>query len=367
MALLNFPSNPSTGDLHTVGTTTWQWSGTAWIKAPNPSTTFGFVTATNVTITSSTNAISTTSGALIVAGGVGIGGDLWLGGDLYAQGQVVITTATFADGILSGDDIKIVIEIGSNAVVISNTSTLQSVTTRGSTTTNRVSFLNTSQSTSTTTGAVIVRGGVGIGGNLAINGSIYAAGSTGTIGQVLSTTPTGVQWANPISTFDGGLITQPLRITDTTNSTSTTTGALIVDGGVGIGRDMWVNGRINSESIKIADTIFDSTVMAVNTMAPTVIDSFLFDQYRSAKYMVQIHDGTGGSGRCQVTELMLLVSNTGTVSILEYGNIFPQGDLGNFDADFQVTPGGESVVSLKFIASDVTNKTVKVLRTAMAV
>ena len=111
MALLNFPSNPSTGDLHTVGTTTWQWSGTAWIKAPNPSTTFGFVTATNVTITSSTNAISTTSGALIVAGGVGIGGDLWLGGDLYAQGQVVITTATFADGILSGDDIKIVIEI----------------------------------------------------------------------------------------------------------------------------------------------------------------------------------------------------------------------------------------------------------------
>ena len=82
--------------------------------------------------------------------------------------------------------------------------------------------------------------------------------------------------------------------------------------------------------------------------------------------MIQIDEGAGISARCQVTELMLLVTNMGNVSILEYGNIFPDGDLGNFDADFQNT-GGDQVVSLKFIASDYTPKTVKLLRTAMAV
>jgi hypothetical protein len=362
---LNFPLNPNPGDQHTVGSTTWQWDGTAWIKAPNQSTSFGSLTATSVVISSVTNAVSTVTGSLVVYGGVGIGGDLWLGGDLYAQGHYVLTTATFANGIVSGSDINAVIEVGSGAVIISNTSTLQSVTTRGSTTTNRITVTNTSQSVSTTTGALIVVGGVGIGGNLSLNGKIYAAGTTGTVGQVLSTTPTGVQWANPVNTFNGGAITQSLSISDTTNSTSTTTGALTISGGVGIGRDVWVGGRVNSESTRIADTIFDSTVMTVNTMAPTVIDSFSFNQYRSAKYMIQISDGANNTditGRCQVTELMLLVSNTGTVNILEYGNIFPQGDMGNFDADLQ-----SSIVSLTFIANDVTDKTVKVLRTAMAV
>jgi hypothetical protein len=82
--------------------------------------------------------------------------------------------------------------------------------------------------------------------------------------------------------------------------------------------------------------------------------------------MVQIDEGAAPGARCQVTELMLLVTNGGVVQILEYGNIFPEGDLGDFDADFQNT-GGDQVISLKFIAVNDTPKTVKVLRTAMAV
>jgi hypothetical protein len=82
--------------------------------------------------------------------------------------------------------------------------------------------------------------------------------------------------------------------------------------------------------------------------------------------MIQIDEGNVPGSRCQVTELLLLVTNDGTVSITEYGNIFPYGDLGDFDADFQNT-GGDQVVSLKFISSDANPKTVKVLRTAMSV
>lgn len=359
MSTLNFPTNPQVGDTYTVGATTWKWTGYAWVKAPSANS-FGNITATSVVISSVTNAISTVTGSLVVYGGVGIGGDLWLGGDLYAKGHYVLTTATFADGILAGSDINISLEPGSNAVIIANTSTLQSVTGRGATTTNAVNFFNTTNSVSTTTGAVVVKGGLGLAGNLAIGGRIYAGGSTGTVGQVLTTTATGVVWSTPTTTYNGGTITGTLRIANTTSSTSTTTGALVVDGGVGVG------GRINSESIRIADTIFDSSSVTVNSTTPTVIDSFSFKQFRSAKYMVQIDEGAAPGARCQVTELMLLVTNGGVVSITEYGNIFPEGDLGDFDADFQNT-GGDQVISLKFIAFDDTPKTVKVLRTAMAV
>jgi hypothetical protein len=357
---LNFPTNPSSGDRYTVGNITYQWTGYAWIKAPNQTFSFGSLNASSVIISSATNATSTITGSLVVFGGVGIGGDLWLGGDLYARGRYVITTATFADGIIQGDDINAAIEVGSGAVIISNTSTLQSVTGRGSTTTNRVSFFNTTNSISTTTGAVLVKGGLGLGGNLALGGYLYAAGSTGTTGQVLTSTATGVVWATPVTNYNGGTITGTLHITNTSSSTSTTTGALIVTGGVGVG------GRINAESVKIVDAIFDSSSVMVNSTAPTVIDSFSFKQFRSAKYMIQIDEGDIPGSRCQVTELLLLVTNAGTVSITEYANIFPDGDLGDFDADFQNT-GGDFVVLLKFIASDTTPKTVKVLRTAMSV
>lgn len=360
MATLNFPTNPSIGQTHTVGSSTWLWNGTAWVANPTPSKIFDRITATSILVTTTTNATSTITGALVVTGGVGIGGDLWLGGDLYAQGHYVLTTATFANGIVEGPDISAVIEPGSGAVIISNTSTLQSVTGRGATTTNAVNFFNLTNSVSTTTGAVVIKGGLGLGGNLSLGGRIYAGGSTGTVGQVLTTTATGVVWSTPTTNYNGGTITGTLRIANTTSSTSTTTGALVVDGGVGIG------GRINAESVRIADTIFDSSSVTVNSTTPTVIDSFSFNQFRSAKYMVQIDEGAAPGARCQVTELMLLVTNGGVVQILEYGNIYPEGDLGDFDADFQNT-GGDQVISLKFIAVNDTPKTVKVLRTAMAV
>jgi hypothetical protein len=56
---------------------------------------------------------------------------------------------------------------------------------------------------------------------------------------------------------NGGTFTTALSITSSTQATSTTTGALVVTGGVGIGRDLWVGGLI--ESLSTSQSISTTT------------------------------------------------------------------------------------------------------------
>tara|TARA_B100001057_G_scaffold336096_1_gene336878 strand:- start:299 stop:547 length:249 start_codon:yes stop_codon:yes gene_type:complete len=32
---INFPTNPTTGDIHTVGLNEWEWNGYAWSRIPD--------------------------------------------------------------------------------------------------------------------------------------------------------------------------------------------------------------------------------------------------------------------------------------------------------------------------------------------
>ena len=102
-------------------------------------------TANNIIVPGTTNAVSTTTGALQVAGGVGIGGSLYIGG--------IVTATNFF--------------IGGYAV---STSTAFS----GGTVANAINITNTSPTSSSSTGALTVAGGVGIGGGLFVKGSISA-------------------------------------------------------------------------------------------------------------------------------------------------------------------------------------------------
>jgi len=54
----------------------------------------GLVVSTTATILSTSNSVSTTTGALQVAGGAGIQKDVWVGGKIYSQNAEVITTST---------------------------------------------------------------------------------------------------------------------------------------------------------------------------------------------------------------------------------------------------------------------------------
>lgn len=317
MALLNFPSNPSIGDTWTVGNKTYIWNGNAWIFSSQ-----NFISVATLAVTSSSISTSTTTGALRVTGGTGIGGDLNLGGSATIAGAVTITNMTSA--------------------------------------------------TSTITGALVVAGGVGISGDLHLGGQFFVNGqnvlTTASFAYVISA---GEDIAINLSNIDGSLIfsnTSTLQTVtsrgsstnrivtflNTTQSTSTTTGAVVINGGLGVAK------RVTTESLRITDAIFDSNSVSTNMNSTLEIDSYSLNEYRAAKYLVQIDEGTGISAEYQMNEIMLIANNNGTVALTEYGIVSTNGPMGDFTATVM-----SNVVYLKFTPTFATQKTISVLRTSI--
>jgi hypothetical protein len=146
----------------------------------------------------------------------------------------------------------------------------------------RATDLASYQSTSTQTGAIVTPGGVGVGGDVNIGGKLdvntsatLAELSVEGITKILSTAVntstiaadgnalqvSGGIYAENINLagvglikgsriltvaegFTGGIISDPLIISTSTNSTSTNSGALVVQGGIGVGRDMNIGGSV---------------------------------------------------------------------------------------------------------------------------
>jgi hypothetical protein len=224
-----------------------------------------------MTITNATASVSTGTGALVVAGGVGVAGTLYAGDTISV---VKSDTATFeaTTGTITG---RFQVNTGANAVVAGATSAhtfdLYSNGLLGLRvyTTGSVGIMQTTASTSTNTGALVVAGGVGVAGSLyvgsLIQGAIGFFSNSGASATSVSMDATAGQqalvrfldggslkWlfakgssndffiydqANTITALTvtpGATTVGKLTVGYTTASTSTTTGALVVAGGVGV-------------------------------------------------------------------------------------------------------------------------------------
>jgi len=228
-------------------------------------------------------------------------------------------------------------------------------------------------------GALVVNGGASIGQDLYIGGKIYIAGSpaltTSTLATVivggtdiyLTTSNTGTITINDASTLQsvtnrGSTTTNIVHFTNTSDSISTVTGAVVITGGLGVG------GRINAESVQLSHAILDTTETTVNTTDSIVVDTYNINDFRSAKYLIQIDEGDGplrpSSANFEVIELLLLVDNSANVYATEYAVLTSSaGELGDFAADCDVSGN----IRLYFTAYNATNKILKVLRTALSV
>ena len=383
---LGFPTNPLVGDTYKLGTQTYVWNGVAWAiqtqAAQNPE---------SITVGTGTFTVSISSGTITI--------------DNYQ----VVTTNTLGNiavtSLNAGTDTRVSSTIGD--IIVWNESTFESVTSRGATSTHDISLSSTSTSTGTDSGALIVAGGVGIGGTLNvgenaiflstdnslstnsgavvfsggvaiakdlwIGGDFYARGQTvlttsSFAGQIVAgtdilvtATDTGVIYFSDVSTLQsvtdrGFSTTNQIIVDNTTTSTSSGTGAVVIAGGLGVG------GRIYSESVQIADAIFDSMVVNINNTATVVVDYYPFSTFRSAKYVIQIDSGYGPTAQFEVIEILLLADNIGTIYATEYAVLSSAGELGQFAAALDVPTNN---INLYFTAHTATDKELTILRTGL--
>ena len=235
-------------------------------QTPTVATTypFSFNAASGVVAISTTTATgSTTTGALVVTGGVGIGGGLYVGGIVTATSFVgafsgSITTATNATNVTvsttttnasyylvfvssSSGSLSVVSDAGNKLTYNPSTSVL--------------SVLGTASSISTTTGAVVIGGGLGVGGNINVGGNVSGVGSITTITSgvyswVFDNTGNLTLPTTGIANISAGTSTiyvntgSAIVINNTATSTSITTGAVVIGGGLGVKGNINLSGNI---------------------------------------------------------------------------------------------------------------------------
>ena len=138
-----------------------------------------------------------------------------------------------------------------------------------------VRVTDTTESSQSTDGALVVTGGVGIGKKLFVAGDTKLEGTTASTskdtGALIVEGGVGIEkdifggdslgLVNDINVGSAATIAGVTKITDNTSATSSSTGALVVTGGAGIGGDVWIGaglsvaGTLTYEDVTNVDSV----------------------------------------------------------------------------------------------------------------
>jgi hypothetical protein len=249
--------------------------------------------------------------------------------------------------------------------------------------------LSTETAINTTTGALIVQGGVAVVEDMFVAGRITRSGTVSTnainkagVGLSLSTStyidagsmganagfaaihsvgrPTIIGSLNPNyddaatlyidgqPLFTGGATASSawalfiangnVKVGSNTNNNGTTSsGALQVSGGVGVGGNLTAGGTVKGLAVKVDDNLITSPkITGKSTNAPVLIDTYVGNEFTTAKYLVQVVD-IDSPNKFHVVELMVTYDGSGASSgvyISQYGIITNTGELGSFDVSY---------------------------------
>ena len=232
-----------------------------------------------LTLAGTTQATSTNTGALQVFGGVGVGGNIFVGGGTSIAGISTVTNTTNASStttgalqVVGGAGIGRDLYVGGTIYGVVTTATLISTAQRLSTATHFLTFVDSNNASAT-------------GENLYTTSSITINPATGEI-DILSTlnstsTTTGALVVTGGAGIGGNLfvgggtsIAGVSTVTNTTNASSTTTGALQVVGGAGVGGSLFVGGNLNVTGTISGTLAGNATVVSV-IATPTNATHFL--------------------------------------------------------------------------------------------
>ena len=270
----------------------------------DPGIVWDTVKAGDLIVGNATPSTSYASGALRVAGGAGIAGAVNIGGNLTVVGNLTVqgntitigsNNLTVSDSIIdlhTPSDLSTLItddgrDIGfrfhyykgsdehaffgwendaETLIYLQQSSEINSniTGTPGNVKFGSLMLSNTTTSTSTASGALVVNGGAGIAGALYINNTgdvsanigayqTYANANAATQATSINTINANIgAFYTYANTKIGNNSNGNLVVTASTESTSTTTGALVVAGGVGVGGNIWAGDQLRQDSAKVA-------------------------------------------------------------------------------------------------------------------
>lgn len=211
--------------------------------------TYGNVKIGSLFASNTTATTSATTGAIQTLGGIGAAGTIWAGGNLNVTGNTFTQSANVKQISVSDRVVGSMYFTGLDTVYINGSPVATSTASfSGGTVPNYSLFATVIEargnifansnvaSISTTTGALTVNGGAGISGN------IYAGG--------IQNTPIGLYSAST-GTFTVLKTTGNIVAGSGIDSSSITTGALVVSGGIGMSGNLTVGGSINNTSIGV--------------------------------------------------------------------------------------------------------------------
>jgi hypothetical protein len=330
------------------------------------------VTTVDLRVTGITDSTSKTTGAATVTGGLGVAETIYA--SRVVSGTAYINSGTTATSTATGDLVVVGgVGVGQDAYIGGN-----------------VRILSTVTSDNVGIGALVVSGGAGIGIDLTVGGSITRtgtvtknainssgaglilstatfidAGSVGSLNNVVAINSVGrptitatqnPTWADAATfyidnapAFTNGDATNKWSLfvangnvkinTTSTNNQNTTTGALVVVGGVGVAGNITSGAQVKGLTVRVDDNLISSPKITGKTDSTAVtIDSYGAAIFTTAKYLVQIVD-LGTPNKFHVVELVVTYDGTGGALgtyISQYGLITNTGELGTFD----VTYGG---------------------------
>ena len=263
--------------------------------------------SSDLLVSSSTVTSGSGNGGLVVYGGVGISGTLFVGGNISLAGVVTsgswagstITAYYGGTGFNSYNSGDILIGAGSTFIKVGLGST---------------NYVLSANSTLYPAGVGWTWvSAVGVGTNPPVNehdSDLWWNSNDGSLNFYYNDGDTS-QWIE-IAGGSGIDLSQPVHITSGSASTNTSTGALIVDGGVGVG------GQLNASSIGINggyDLLYSSLVTST-TSANQVGFAVSSANYRTLKFVVSVNSGSDYQ-----SDEILLMHNGSTVFMTEYAQL----------------------------------------------
>jgi len=257
-------------------------------------------------LTDATDSTNVTTGTIITAGGVGIAKNLNVGGNVVVTGDMTVqgTTTTVNSTEVTIADLNLTVASGATTsaeadgaglTVAGASATFQYTHATTSWDLNKITKVtDTTDSTSPTTGALLTAGGLGVAKDLFVGGGdlgtdqttfnlINTTATTLNIGGAATTlelgAASGTTSVNNNLAVDGTLdVTGATNLNDTTGSTSNTTGALIVDGGLGLAENLHMGGLADIDgalTVGGAVNFDDTTTSTSNTTGALVVDGGL--------------------------------------------------------------------------------------------